>query len=94
MNWNKKAMRLNADAIHINTNMRVPSSAWMFNSYSVLVKTPLKMENMTVATTDATMVKRAVMKESTRKGRERRRMNVRRRWAGWDWFRAGSEDRD
>ena len=84
------AIKLNADASHIKAIMRVPSSARMFRFWSALVKTFVKMVNMTVATTEATMVKRAVAKVSRVKGRERRRMKVRRRWGGWDWLTDGS----
>ena len=82
--WMINAIKLNADASHIKAIMRVPSSARMFRFWSALVKTLVKMVNMTVATTEATMVKSAVMKVSTVKGRARRRTKVRRRWGGWD----------
>lgn len=81
-NWMMKAMRLNADAIHMKAIMRVPNVALMLNSELCDMNTFLKMENMTVATTEATMVKRAVKKVRRRKGNERRRTKVRRRWGG------------
>lgn len=62
--------------------MRVPNVAFMLNSELCDMNTFLKMENMTVATTEATMVKRAVKKVRRRKGNERSRTNVRRRWGG------------
>lgn len=69
-------IKVNPDAIHMNASMRVPRYALMFRSASALMKTLLKMENMTVATTDATIVHKAVTKVKRTIGRERKRMKV------------------
>lgn len=50
--------------------------------------------NITVATTEATIVNNAVTKVRMRKGTDRRSTKVRRRCTGWLWFRAGSPERD
>lgn len=89
-----KAMRLNADASHMNASMREPNVALMLNSEPCDKKTFLKMENMTVATTEATMVRRAVKKVRRRKGNERRRTKVRRRWGGRAWLTEGWGEMD
>jgi hypothetical protein len=85
-----KPRRLNAEAIHMNAIIRDPNSAPMLRSYPDDVKTFLKMENMTVATTDATMVKRAARKVRMRKGKARRKTKVRRRCGGCNSLTPGS----
>lgn len=68
-----------ADAIHMNTNISVPSMAPILSS-ATEVKALRMMMNMTVATTVATVMKRAARKVKimTRKAHQREKMEM-----GW-----------
>ena len=69
----KHAIILNELAIHMKTNILVPSAAPMLISAAALASTFLKMTNMTVAMTVATVVAKAETKARTAIGRVRRR---------------------
>lgn len=74
-----KPIRVHAEAIHMKASMRAPRSAWMLRSTPFLTKTLRKMENMTVAMTEATTVRTAMTKVKSRRGKARSRTKVPRR---------------